>query len=153
MFNKLMLFSFLMKEDPSSVHNAGQCLIPVWRKLFPEAVGAWNFVVPVKDSVIGGPSLFTVRIEGLFAFQILCYELCVKNWWGKGRKHYFGNSLSFEGAFLVGEWGLMSVLESLTWGQLKSHLFVPGFFVNWFDKILEYVAGISLISLHWKLPS
>ena len=44
--------------------------------------GDINFEILVEDSDTGGPSLITVRIECLFAFQFWYCELCVKNQWG-----------------------------------------------------------------------
>ena len=41
----------------------------VLSNLFSEPVGAKNFVFLAEDSHAGGPSLITVRMEYLFAYQ------------------------------------------------------------------------------------
>ena len=53
--------------------------------------GSINFQILVEDSGTGDPCLITVRMECLFGFQFWYCELCVKNWWGESRKHYFVN--------------------------------------------------------------
>ena len=71
-----------------------QFLILVWRNLCSESVGDIKFWDPAEDSDTGGASSITVRMEYVFAFEFWYCELCVKNWWGAGRKHYFVNFCS-----------------------------------------------------------
>ena len=81
----------------------------LWFKLLQnlrsKSVGVSSFLVLFEDSNIH-----------LLDFQIWCCELCVENWWSRGREHYFLKSEVF-----------MS-------GQLKSHLFLP---VHSFDSRLS----------------
>ena len=65
--------------------------------------GGRNCSDPIEDSGTVGPSLITVRMEYLRAFQYWYCELCVENWWGVGDVWIFG------GWGVVG-WGRKSYL-------------------------------------------
>ena len=54
------------------------------------------------------PTLITVRIEYLRAFQFWYCEFYVENQWGRGRKHCFVNFLFFSGALIVSGWGVVA---------------------------------------------
>ena len=54
-------------------------------------------------------------MEHLFAFQFRYCQLCVKDWWGGGRKHC--EFLFFGGALIVGWWGVFE------WGR-KTYLWL-----------------------------
>ena len=75
---------------------------------------SWDmkFEILVEDSNTGGLSSITVRMEYLFAFQFWYFKLCVENWWGGDRKHFFVRICS-----------LMMCFNCLIWCQLKLHLF------------------------------
>ena len=79
-----------------------QFSIPVLKFVF-RISGGIKFWDPVEDSNTSGPSLSTVWMEYVFAFQYWYCKLCGKNWWRGGRKHCF---VFFGGALMVGGWGI-----------------------------------------------
>ena len=71
-----------------------QFWIPVLWNFCSESMGGIKRWDPAEGSNTDGPSSVTVRIEWLFALQLLCCEICVENQWGGGRKHCFINFCS-----------------------------------------------------------
>ena len=100
-----------------------QFSIPALWNLCSKSVGSWDFEILVGKSGFGSPSLITVRIEFLFAFQLWYCEF-VWNRWGGVRKHYFVNS-SFVGGgdvlkLSVGKewWGVAKLLFKGSWNYI-----------------------------------
>ena len=98
-------------EGLSLISVGGQFSILVVRNLWCEEVGQKNFDPSwrfwhwwVLSSL---EEIRTLRKKCLFAFQSWCWELVVGNQWGEGQEALFYYILLFEGAVIVGGWGLV----------------------------------------------
>ena len=86
-----------------------------------------KFWDPLEDSITDSPSWTTVRMEYLLlAFQYWYCELCVENWWGRGRKHCFVNS-----CFLA---MLESLMDELWWGGGRKSCFGAAEITSFFSQ-------------------
>ena len=98
--NKTLRLSPLVVDHNAVVMSArlnpigGQFLILVLWNLCSKSVGGLKCWDPVESSDNGSLSSITLRMEYLLAFQYWYCELCVENWWRRGRKHCFVNFCS-----------------------------------------------------------
>ena len=106
-------------------HFGSYFSIPALWNLCSESVGVY-FEILIEDSDTGVPSSIAFWIEWLLGFQFWYCELCVKNWWGGGRKHCFV-IFCFVGCFncwwLTGSGVGQKVLFRTNWNRIFSLLF------------------------------
>ena len=91
----------MIAEGPMSIPMGGKLPFLVLQNQCSEAVGAWNFLMRIKNSDTGGPSLVAVRMEYQLGWNFGWKTCEVK------KRSVILLIFPCGGAFNVGEWGLV----------------------------------------------
>ena len=142
-----------LRLSPLVTHHSVEVMSVRLNPMGSQGRGCWG---PVEDSDTGGPSLVTIRMEYLLAFQYWYCQLCVKTDEGEAESIVL---LIFVLWWCLNLWcmrgGVVTVLFRASWNHIFFH---PSFFtfksnliLMWnitliFSNILLYIAVICRCS-------